>query len=134
MKAQSSQTTISSTAVTSDSINASKSLWSGGDANIAGSLNVTGSISSSTDSVFNKSLEAKGYLTSGQDIRLGWSLTKNGVGIYPSKFNGIPGIHIAGTNSGIVINESANKFYVVMGGHWNEMTMTGNWGTGSWVN
>lgn len=134
MKAQSSQTTISSTGVTSNSINASKSLWSGGDANIAGSLNVTGSISSNTDSVFNKSLEAKGYLTSGQDIRLGWSLTKNGVGIYPSKFNGIPGIHIAGTNSGIVINESANKFYVVMGGHWNEMTMTGNWGTGSWVN
>ncbi|TGE74916.1 phage tail spike protein [Weissella confusa] len=79
-------------------------------------------------------MNVSGNLTTGGDINLGWTLRKNGTGFYPAHFNGLPGIHIVGTNSGIVFNESANKFYVVMGGHWNEITMSGNWGTGSWDN
>lgn len=133
MKAESSQTTISSTGITSNSINASKSLWSGGDANISGSLNVTGSISSNTDSVFNKSLKANGYLESGQDIKLGWSLTKNGVGIFPSKFNGLPGIHINGTGAGIVFDSDAGFIYGIAGNKWYRLASSAS-GTGSWLN
>lgn len=81
---------------------------------------------------FHKDVKVDGSMNVGGDINLGWTLRKNGTGFYPAHFNHIPGIHIVGTNSGFVINESANKFYVVMGGHWNEMTMTGKWGTGTW--
>ncbi|KIU23166.1 phage tail spike protein [Weissella cibaria] len=79
-------------------------------------------------------MNVSGNLTTGGDINLGWTLRKNGTGFYPAHFNGLPGIHIVGTNSGIVFNESANKFYVIMGGHWNEITLSGNWGTGGWDN
>lgn len=83
---------------------------------------------------FHEDVKVDGSMNVGGDINLGWTLRKNGTGFYPAHFNNVPGIHIVGTNSGFVINESANKFYVVMRGHWNEMTMTGKWGTGTWDN
>lgn len=109
------------------------SVYSDTDVMASGSISGKDITASSSFNVGGTKMTANN-LTTGGDINLGWTLRKNGTGFYPAHFNSIPGIHIAGTNSGIVINESANKFYVVMGGHWNEMTMTGNWGTGTWDN
>lgn len=86
---------------------------------------------------FHNTVKIDGNLNTGGDINLGWTLRKNGTGFYPAHFQSVPGIHIAGTGAGIVFDESANKFYVIMGGHanWIDFTKTGGqWNSGSWDN
>ena len=74
-----------------------------------------------------------GTINSGGDINLGWTLKKNGTGLYPAHFNSLPGIHIFGTNSGIVFDEK-NKFaYIVVNNTFYRIT-TGATGTGHWDN
>ena len=74
-----------------------------------------------------------GTINSGGDINLGWTLKKNGTGLYPAHFNSLPGIHIFGTNSGIVFDEK-NKFaYIVVNNTFYRIT-TGATGTGKWDN
>ena len=78
-------------------------------------------------------LTTVGTINSGGDINLGWTLKKNGTGLYPAHFNSLPGIHIFGTNSGIVFDEK-NKFaYIVVNNTFYRIT-TGATGTGKWDN
>lgn len=92
----------------------------GSGVQITDDLNVTGTTSLNT-------------INSNGDINLGWTLRKNGTGLYPAHFQGFPGIHIFGTGAGIVFDEK-NKFaYVVMNNNFYRIT-TGATGTGTWDN
>lgn len=64
-------------------------------------------------------------------IEISSALRRGGTGLYPSYYNNIPGIRIAGTSAGIVFDQKNKFVYAILNGTYYRLTV-GLTGSGSW--